>query len=776
MKNKVLNRIISLLCVVGVTVSILSATKTQAATALQYSESEVTWLGSAAEYQNALKYLFPKKNYGLRLVSTGTPSDNGIQNKKYGLMNQSGEFVLDPIYDSIEALYINDLPKLQHIVNRQIFVNGYAQITQDGKMGLIDKTGKIVVPVKYDAVGIPSEGMSRIIKDKKLGYYDVKNNKQVVSPKYPVTGQDASAAGSKRDTHRTDDPGELEASYWHIDDVTGTVIKFNPAKYDFNDGYAFVPTRTKSVTIGKTYKNVCSYGTIINKKGKNILPKKEYLYDSHTNPQYGPYMVYCEKSKKRYMFGKVRKIDCGYYWMSGVVGKKGVVIKAQYTGGVVKNPGIIAIDDADMRVIPDKKLVLTSKDIKVGENLGSQIGVINFKNKQVIPFTEKNYSMYYSQKHQCIYFNSAGSLTFSSKVYNTKGKRIKIKKSAQEKCAAKLKKPIYSGVPGRQVVSGTAINGNTVIYDCNGKLLMSDKYKKIAISKTAKYCVVTDANNNVGVYNLEKKKLVIPCLYDSVNMNFSEEDLIYPCKDKQYYMFDGDGNQLVDRTWSYPPEINAGVYSETTNSVQVDLRGVGGVKLFGTKDGFGIDKNREVSNVAVIVKNGNVGVVQIVKRPPVSIEEKYSITNKPMKLDYMLHEPFDPTGIVVNRRTTDNTIIDITADVTYSCDGVKLTPGTYKFQSAGTHKKISVNYNGKEVTSYEINVSTTEYVSGVYTVNKTEGSIYRSTPLLEIKSSGTIPYGTQVTVDGVFTNGTFGRVKMGDKFYYIWMENLTKVQ
>ncbi|MGZ4064751.1 MAG: WG repeat-containing protein [Bacteroidia bacterium] len=61
-----------------------------------------------------------------------------------------------------------------------VFYNGYAIILKEDKsgdkFGLMDSTGKIVIPVIYDDMAINSNGLVPAMKNKKWGYLDLKGN------------------------------------------------------------------------------------------------------------------------------------------------------------------------------------------------------------------------------------------------------------------------------------------------------------------------------------------------------------------------------------------------------------------------------------------------------------------------------------------------------------------------------------------------------------------------------------------------------------------------
>ena len=81
----------------------------------------------------------------------------------YGLVNRSGEFVVDAKYDRVERLENPQYFKAEH----------------DGKHGVIDASGKIILPFEYSYVGNMSEDIIVAAKDGKYGCFD-KDGKLII--------------------------------------------------------------------------------------------------------------------------------------------------------------------------------------------------------------------------------------------------------------------------------------------------------------------------------------------------------------------------------------------------------------------------------------------------------------------------------------------------------------------------------------------------------------------------------------------------------------------
>lgn len=386
-----------------------------------YYDSDVTWLGTTADYQKTLKAMFDS---GLRKVAVGD---------KYGLVDIYGNWAAEPIYDEIAAHYwrwnsqmgrkYHPTGDFEYESTETIFVDGYVQAIRNGKMGLLDTTGKEVIPCNYDAVGLPSEGVCRISKKVNgktyLGYWNLELGKEIVAPDKYLIPADYEYLGS------------AEGDYLDAFDMEDRDEGRNPVFFDFIKGYAMVPT---GKVVKVTQKNQFEYHNrdaylfyvqIIDKNGKEVLPQA-YPFNitpsiGRPYPQAGPYLVYDELSTKRLrMIADAGGYDVIYYshLESGIVGQKGVLVPAQYHGGIWGSsilgwypPG------AQIKLIPELSLALTYNCGYDGfRESAARLGVINFNNKVIIPLNNEFLS-YDSE-------NKVFNTNMGNFIYKTDGTKI----------------------------------------------------------------------------------------------------------------------------------------------------------------------------------------------------------------------------------------------------------------------------------------------------------------------------------------------------------------
>ena len=188
-------------------------------------------------------------------------------NNKCGFIDKTGREVIPCKYD-----WVN------------LFLKGLAKVKLNRKYGYIDRTGREVIPCKYDGINAFSEGLAKVELNDKLGIID-KSGREVIPCKYDWIN-DFSEGLAKV---------ELNNKFGYIDRTGREVI---PCKYDsiydFKDGLSKVSLNDKLGIIDKSGKEVipCKYDSIydfkdglskvslngkwgfIDKTGKEICPCK----------------------------------------------------------------------------------------------------------------------------------------------------------------------------------------------------------------------------------------------------------------------------------------------------------------------------------------------------------------------------------------------------------------------------------------------------------------------------------------------------------------------
>jgi hypothetical protein len=98
-----------------------------------------------------------------------------------GLADSTGKVILLPVYQKFEAEDQETNKPGQFFKEkrwRQLYI-----VIKDNLRGMIDSTGKFIVPVEFTGIGPVDEDMIVVIKNRKYGYYDI-NGKEIVSAQY----------------------------------------------------------------------------------------------------------------------------------------------------------------------------------------------------------------------------------------------------------------------------------------------------------------------------------------------------------------------------------------------------------------------------------------------------------------------------------------------------------------------------------------------------------------------------------------------------------------
>ena len=158
---------------------------------------------------------------------------------KVGIMNKNGEFIVPVKYDAVGS-----------------FSDGLAKVELNGKSGFVNMTGNVVIPLKYEEGGYFSEGLGFVKTDGKWGFID-KNGNIAIPFKYNEVGG----------FHNGLAPVNYNGKWGYIDKKGNVVISYQfDSVRPFKNGYAIVENNNK-------------YG-VINKSGQYVIPNNyNSVYD-----------------------------------------------------------------------------------------------------------------------------------------------------------------------------------------------------------------------------------------------------------------------------------------------------------------------------------------------------------------------------------------------------------------------------------------------------------------------------------------------------------------
>jgi len=281
-------------------------------------------------YRRGEKWGFSDANKNLLIQAwydDARPFSEGLAmvklNGKYGYIDKSGKELIPFKYDLAHYLDLG-----------HNFSEGLAAVILNGKYGYIDKSGKEVIPFKYDLGHDFSEGLAEVVLNDKCGYID-KSGKEVSPLKYYVVYNFSEGLAAVI----------LNDKWGYINKSGKEVI---PLMYDhgrdFSEGLAAVRLNGK-------------YG-YIDKSGKEVIPLKyddawsfsEGLAAVRLNGKYG----YIDKSGKEVIplkYDDVGLFSEGLAWvrlsdMHGYINKSGKIsisIPVKYDAGYPFTEGLAAV-------------------------------------------------------------------------------------------------------------------------------------------------------------------------------------------------------------------------------------------------------------------------------------------------------------------------------------------------------------------------------------------------------------------------------------------------
>lgn len=100
---------------------------------------------------------------------------------KVGFINTQGKLVIKALFDDPQVTITDPNEDIQATYYR--FQNGYAVVSSKGRFGIIDRTGKYVIPPAYDDLRTFSEGLALVCSRERYGFLNT-NDQFAVQPQY----------------------------------------------------------------------------------------------------------------------------------------------------------------------------------------------------------------------------------------------------------------------------------------------------------------------------------------------------------------------------------------------------------------------------------------------------------------------------------------------------------------------------------------------------------------------------------------------------------------
>jgi serine/threonine protein kinase len=372
-----------------------------------------------------------------------------------------------------------------------------AKVTLNGKVGFIDKTGKEVIPCKYDDAGTFSEGLAAVEFNGRWGFID-KTGEEVISCKYDEKWPFSEGLAAV----------ELNGKWGYIDKTGKEEI---PCKYDY--AWSFFEGTAEVQLNGK-------HG-LIDKTGKEIAPCKYdhafYFSEGYTavrlNGKYG----FIDKTGKEVI---PCKYDHAFYFSEGYVavrlGKYGFIDKTgkevipyKYSDANSFSEGLFPVKFNDKWGFIDKtgKEVIPCKYDYANSFFGGlafvrlkdRYGFINKTGKEVIP-CKYNEAEIFSEGFVNVILNGRGGL---------------LDKTGKEVVSCK-----YNGYIGNfsEGLANVRLEDRYGFIDKTGKEVIPCKYNMAG--EFSEGFAGVQLNGKWGFIDKTGKE-VIPCKYNGV-LYFSE--------------------------------------------------------------------------------------------------------------------------------------------------------------------------------------------------------------------------------------------------------------
>ena len=192
---------------------------------------------------------------------------------KEGLIGINGEIIIDPIYDEISGY----------------FQDGFMRVRNDGKTGIIDEKGKLIIPVEYDDISDLKNGLLLAQKENQWGMIDLQN--QIIIPfdydKIRYFNNDLALVNKKNKIGYINIKNEMVIAFQYDYNLFG----------DFNNGLALVKkdgkfgfiNKKNEIIIPLIYENALPFkdkNTIVKKDGKTFFINQKGEKIKQINKQY----------------------------------------------------------------------------------------------------------------------------------------------------------------------------------------------------------------------------------------------------------------------------------------------------------------------------------------------------------------------------------------------------------------------------------------------------------------------------------------------------------
>jgi hypothetical protein len=433
-----------------------------------------------------------------------------VKNQKYGMVNEQGAWVFKPTYDSLSYAF-----------------KRYIEVHKEGKMTYADSWGKLLVPLKFQDVGILDGERYDVERNGKWGVYDTSHDKMVIPFEYDKFDY-CGGCGSGSDYVYAKKDGK-----WGVVNFNNQVLV--PFKYE----HQHVNMRSDD------------WVTAFQKNGANVVVniplQKEYGPPEFSAPEIINGKLVVKKNDKFGLIGadgeQITDFTYDDIWDPYGSFKSGPYVSVKKDGryGMINQLGDTIIPaDYQHQVVPRGDYFIFEKNDKKG--------LLNKENNVILP---AEYDQIYEDKislgknHQEVIFGLINGDQYG--FYFPKTTKLVAPKFDRITFFNKKRLTPYGAHPAGLLE--VEINDKDKLYDLNTGRIIPGDYSKYEL-KPHHTVALLNENYEVGLHDLTRKKQLIPIKYKSLKVYDDHTGVVKVQKDIGNYqthsgLFDLQGKEVL---------------------------------------------------------------------------------------------------------------------------------------------------------------------------------------------------------------------------------------
>lgn len=450
-----------------------------------------------------------------------------VKNGKSGMLNEKGEWVINPKYEKIAFVF-----------------NRYLQIKADGKTTYADSWGNFFVPLKFDDIQILNTKLFDVKKDGKWGLYNAETKKIIIPFEYDKFDY-CSGCGQKSDY-----------LYAKKDGKWGVINFENKVLVPFNYQHQHVNMRSDE------------WVAAFRKAGKNVIinipQQKEFTTPEYKNLNIeNGHLIASKIIDNKELFGLINRRGDSIisFEYSDIFNPYSSFQTGAYFS-VEKDEKFGIIDTLGNVIIPPtyKNRLLVRGDYFISQEK-DKMGLRDNKNKQLLPIEYDWIDLDEIRTDRekldpIIRIRRAGKYGFyypkTAKLVRPQYDNIKFFNDRQ-------RNPF--GVKPVGIIS-LEKDGKTKLYNLFSGKIIPGEYAAFQFQPHHKVTLIKENYSDQGIYDLEKEQLIIPIKYKFIQVYKDQNRFIKVEKDignhqTQAGLFDGNGKEILPINYTDIKQIDS---------------------------------------------------------------------------------------------------------------------------------------------------------------------------------------------------------------------------